>query len=267
MRKAGGKVPVFGMEEQKKNPIERWFFMRSLDEISKTNPEKPLLLKVDGKEYYRCPIHTHFIKPGENLSDLMRQYVQPYIEENDVVYISEKIVSLCQKDIIPKETLKISKLAKFLSKFASTNDSAGIGVHNVYKMQVAIMLCGAPKVMYAALAAGVGRIFGKRGVFYEITGPQVAGLDGFYSTYFPDYKNFGILSPKNPDKAVAKVEEETGIHCCVADINDFGGEVLAISPKAPFDNPLLQKLLKDNPAGNGKEMTPFVLMREKKDDQ
>ena len=31
--------------------------MRSIDEISQTNPEKPLLLKVDGKEYYRCPIH------------------------------------------------------------------------------------------------------------------------------------------------------------------------------------------------------------------
>ena len=44
----------------------------------------------------------------------------------------------------------------------------------------------------------------------------------------------------------------------------MGGEVLAVSPKAPMDKPLLQKLLKDNPAGNGHEMTPFVLMREKK---
>ena len=239
--------------------------MRSLEDISKTNPEKPLLLTVDGKEYYRCPIHTHLIRAGENLSELMRQYVLPYFEEGDCVYISEKIVSLCQKDIIPKESVKISRLAKFLSRFASTNDSAGIGVHNVYKMQVAIMLCGKPKVLYAALAAGVGRIFGKRGVFYEITGSQVAGLDGFYSTYFEDYKNFGILSPKEPDKAAAKVEEETGIHCCIADINDFGGEVLAVSPKSTMDKPLLQKLLKDNPAGNGHEMTPFVLMREKKD--
>lgn len=239
--------------------------MRSIEEISMTNPEKPLLLEVDGKEYYRCPIHTQLVKVGDDLSGLLRQYVLPYFQQGDCVYISEKIVSLCQRDIIPKESLKISGLAKFLSRFASTNDSAGIGVHNVYKMQVAIMLYGKPKVLYAALAAGVGRLFGKRGVFYEITGPQVAGLDGFYSTYFEDYKYFGILSPKNPDKAVAKAEEETGIHCCVADINDFGGEVLAVSPKSPMDKPLLQKLLKDNPAGNGHEMTPFVLMREKKE--
>ena len=61
------------------------------------------------------------------------------------------------------------------------------------------------------------------------------------------------------------MEEETGIHCCIADINDFGGEVLAVSPKSTMDKPLLQKLLKDNPAGNGHEMTPLVLMREKKD--
>ena len=79
--------------------------MRSIDEISITNPEKPLLLTVNEKEYYRCPIHTHFIKPGENLAELMRQYVSPYFCEGDVVYISEKIVSLCQKDIIPKESL------------------------------------------------------------------------------------------------------------------------------------------------------------------
>ena len=51
--------------------------MRSLEDISKTNPEKPLLLTVDGKEYYRYPIHTHLIRVGENLSELMRQYVLP----------------------------------------------------------------------------------------------------------------------------------------------------------------------------------------------
>ena len=34
-----------------------------------------------------------------------------------------------------------------------------------------------------------------------------------------------------------------------------------------MDKPLLQKLLKDNPAGNGHEMTPFVLLREKKDEK
>ena len=237
--------------------------MRSLDEISHTNPEKPLTLTIDGKEYYRCPIRTKLVKVGDNLSQLVEEYVLPYFQGGDCVYISEKIVSLCQRDIIPKEDVKLSWTAKFLSKFASTNDSAGVGVHNVYKMQVAILLCGKPKVIFAAIAAGVARLFGKRGVFYEITGPQVAGLDGFYSTYFEDYKNFGILSPKDPDKAAARVEAETGVHCCVADINDFGGEVLAVSPKSPMDKVLLQKLLKDNPAGNGHEMTPFVLLREK----
>lgn len=237
--------------------------MCSLNEISHTNPEKPLTLLIDGREYYRCPIHTRLIKVGDNLSQLVEEYVSPYFEKGDCVYISEKIVSLCQRDIISKEDVQLSWTAKFLSKFASTNDSAGVGVHNVYKMQVAILLCGKPKVIFAAIAAGVARIFGKRGVFYEITGPQVAGLDGFYSTYFEDYKNFGILSPKEPDKAAARVEAETGVCCCVADINDFGGEVLAVSPQSPMDKVLLQKLLKDNPAGNGHEMTPFVLMREK----
>ncbi len=237
--------------------------MCSIKEISRTNPEKTLLKRVNNVEYYRCPIHTHQIYVGENLSELMCRYVLPYFQEGDCVYISEKIVSLCQKNVIPKEKVKLSRTAKFLSRFARTNDGAGVGVHNEYKMQVAIMLCGKPKVIWAALAAGVGRIFGKSGIFYKITGPKVAELDGFYSTYFKQYENFGILPPKEPEKAAAKLEKETGVHCCIADINDFGGEILAVSPKSPLDKPLLLALLKDNPAGNGNEMTPFVLIRRK----
>ena len=77
------------------DPRRKVVIMRSIEEISKTNPEKPLLLEVDGKEYYRCPIHTQLVKVGDDLSGLLRQYVLPYFQEGDCVYISEKIVSLC----------------------------------------------------------------------------------------------------------------------------------------------------------------------------
>ena len=109
--------------------------MRSLDEISHTNPEKPLTLSIDGREYYRCPIHTRLVKVGDDLSRLVEEYVLPYFQEGDCVYISEKIVSLCQRDIIPKESVKLSWTAKFLSRFASTNDSAGIGADLVAAFQ------------------------------------------------------------------------------------------------------------------------------------
>lgn len=211
--------------------------MRSLEDISKTNPEKPLLLTVDGKEYYRCPIHTHLIRVGENLSELMRQYVLPYFEEGDCVYISEKIVSLCQKDIIPKESVKISRLAKFLSRFASTNDSAGIGVHNVYKMQVAIMLCGKPMVLYAALAAGVGRVFGKRGVFYEITGPQVAGLDGFYSTYFEDYKTLASSPPKSRTRPLPRWRRKRASTAALPISTTLAARCWQCPPSPPWTSP------------------------------
>ena len=60
--------------------------MCSLNEISHTNPEKPLTLLIDGREYYRCPIHTRLIKVGDNLSQLVEEYVSPYFEEGDCVY-------------------------------------------------------------------------------------------------------------------------------------------------------------------------------------
>ncbi len=76
--------------------------MRPIAEISKTNPEKPLTLTIDGREYYRCPIHTRLVKVGDNLSQLVEEYVLPYFQEGDCVYISEKIVSLCQKGHHPQ---------------------------------------------------------------------------------------------------------------------------------------------------------------------
>lgn len=54
--------------------------MLPIEEISKTNPEKPLALSIESKEYYRCPIHTRLIKVGDNLSELLRQYVLPYFQ-------------------------------------------------------------------------------------------------------------------------------------------------------------------------------------------
>lgn len=211
--------------------------MRSIEEISKTNPEKPLLVQVDGREYYRCPIHTHQIKVGENLSDLMTQYVKPYFEEGDVVYISEKIVSLCQRDIIPKESVKLSRMAKFLARFASTNDSAGIGVHNVYKMQVAIMLCGKPKVLYAALAAGVGRIFGKRGVFYEITGPRWRAWTAFTAPILKITRTLASSPPRSRTRLPPRWRRRPASTAALPISTTLAERCWRCPPKPPWTSP------------------------------
>lgn len=119
------------------------------------NKGKELEIEVEGSKYYRYAIKTHYVQIGEDYIDIIEMYVKPVYKEGDFISISEKIISLCQKRIIYKKDMKVSLLAKFLSKFAMRSD-AGIGVDSPYKMQVAIDLCGSLKVIYAAIIAGIG---------------------------------------------------------------------------------------------------------------
>ena len=229
----------------------------------KANPNRNVDIQVEGKTYMRNAIKTHYVQIGEDYIKIINDYVKPLYQEGDIVSISEKVISLCQKRVIYKKDVKVSRLAKFLSKFAMQTD-AGVGVNNPYKMQVAIMLCGRWKVIYAAIAAGFGKLFHKKGVFYEIVGMEVSGLDGFYGHVFEDYAEFGIRIPENPDGVCDEIYQKTGIKCMIVDANDFNVEILGRASSIEFDNEYLRKLIKDNPAGQTKELTPLILIREKK---
>lgn len=228
----------------------------------KPNENKNLEIEVEGSIFQRYAIPTHYVQVGENYIDLIQKYVSPYYEQGDILSISEKIISLCQKRIILKKDMKVGFLAKFLSKFAMHSE-AGIGVDSPYKMQFAINLCGRWKVIYAAIRAGIGKLFGKKGIFYEIVGQEVSGLDGFYGKVFPDYANFGIMLPENPDKVCNEIDEKLNIKAMIVDANDFNAEILGKSDKMGYSQSKLKQMIIDNPSGQSKELTPFVLIRKK----
>ena len=222
---------------------------------------KNVEITVGDNKYIRHAIQTHYVQLGESYVELIKKYVLPIYEEGDIVSISEQIISLCQKRIIYKKDVKVSGLAKFLSKFAMRSD-AGVGVDNPYKMQFAIDLNGRLKVIWAAIAGGVMKIFGKHGVFYEIVGQEVSGLDGFYGNVFSDYAEFGIRIPDNSTGVCNEIFEQTGVKCMIVDANDFNVEILGKSDAIDYDDNELKGMVKDNPAGQAKTLTPMVLVRK-----
>lgn len=222
---------------------------------------KNVEIEVDGEKYLRHAIQTHYIQLGESYIDIVEKYVKPIYEEGDILSISEKIISLCQKRVVYRKDMKVSGLAKFLSKFAMRSD-AGVGVDNPYKMQFAIDLCGPIKVIWAAIAGGVCKLFGKKGVFYEIVGPEISGLDGFYGNVFSDYAEFGIRIPENSTGVCNELYEKLGIKAMIVDANDFNAEILGKSDCIVEDDDVLRKMIKDNPAGQTKTLTPLVLIRK-----
>ncbi|MBQ9458759.1 MAG: F420-0--gamma-glutamyl ligase, partial [Oscillospiraceae bacterium] len=139
---------------------------------------------------------------------------------------------------------------------------AGIGVGDVYKMQFAIDRCGALKVFWAAVCAGFGKLVGKKGIFYDMVGDEVRGLDGFYPDVFPVYGEFGIPLPKNPNGACNEIREKTGVSTMIIDANDFTRDILGKSDDVTLTDEQLCEIIRDNPAGQDDQCTPFILIRK-----
>ena len=230
----------------------------------RANEGKNVNIVVNGRTYARHAIQTHFVQVGESYVDLVEQYVKPLYQPGDLLSSSEKIIGLCQKRVVYKKDMKLGWLAKFLSKFAS-HSSAGIGVDSPWKMQFAIDQCGAWRVIWAAVCAGVGKLFGKHGVFYDMVGQEVSGLDGFYDHEFKEYGEFGIRIPENPSGVCDEIEAATGVQAMIVDANDLNIEILGKASSVNLDDETLKGLIRDNPAGQSRELTPFILIRPVED--
>ena len=227
------------------------------------NPKKNVEIEVGGKTYERHAIHTHFVEIGEDYIDLIQHYVKPIYEEGYILSISEKIIALCQKRVVYRKDMKISWLARFLSRFAIQHNSAGIGVGEVCKMQFAIDICGPWKVLWAAICAGFGKLVGKKGIFYNMVGMEVTGLDGFYPDVFPVYGEYGIRIPEDPNGVCNEIYEKTGIVSMIVDANDITRDTLGKADVLKMTDEELCALIRDNPAGQSSQLTPFILIREK----
>ena len=226
------------------------------------NKGKNVEIDVNGVVYLRHAIKTRFVKQGDNYIDIFKEYVMPIYKEGDIVSSSEKIIALCQNRVVKREDIKIGFWAKFLSKFASKT-RAGVGVGETIKMQYAIDTVGLVKVLWASIVSAFTKLFGKRGKFYEIVGQEVSGLDGFYDHVWKEYRDIGIKIPENPSAVCEEIKEKLGISCMIVDANDLGQEVLGYSSDIQLSEEELKGLIKDNPSGQGNELTPIILIREK----
>ena len=119
------------------------------------------------------------------------------------------------------------------------------------------------KVLWAAFRAGLDKLRGIRGTFYRLLGPEVRGLDGFYGGDIPAYADLGIRIPAEPDKLCDQVYEQTGIVSYIVDANGLGVELLGKASVIRESEEWLTGVIRDNPAGQERQLTPFILVRKK----
>ena len=226
------------------------------------NEGKSVTIQAMGKTWARHAIATHFVTVGESYIDLMERYVKPVYQEGDILSMSEKVIAICQKRVVTEEELKPGFWAKVLSRFVHQT-SAGPGMGLPIKMQFAINVCGLPKILWAAFRAAIDKLRGVRGTFYRIAGLEVSGLDGFYGEDIPEYEHMGVRIPENPAGVCDEIFEKTGILSMIVDANALAQEILGkCSALKDWPDEKLSGLIGDNPAGQVRQLTPFILIRE-----
>ncbi|HOQ80795.1 MAG TPA: hypothetical protein PLH63_07000 [Candidatus Cloacimonadota bacterium] len=222
---------------------------------SSSNP----VVKVDEIEYLRIPVKTKILQPKDDIIELVREYAVPLMQEGDILVISESPLAITQGRAIPIKDIKVGFLANILWRFVG-KVNYGIGLRAPTSMQCAVEECGGLRILFAAAIGGFTKLFGRKGDFYRIAGKQSALVDAASTSPVPPYTECVIKGPLYPEKVAQKIKDKLGYDACIMDINDIGGSWVIGSSDAVNDK-LMEKIMKDNPQGQGDELTPFCIVR------
>ena len=99
---------------QVRNLRERKIFNQfTMSNEFKPNIGKNLQIEISDQKWARFPIKTHVIIKGDNIVDVCKKYAAPYLQNGDILFISEKIVAISQGRAFPIKDIKPSPLANF----------------------------------------------------------------------------------------------------------------------------------------------------------
>jgi hypothetical protein len=228
------------------------------------NEGKKLESQVAGVTYLRIPVKTRLITVADKLLPLLDEYVRPHIQAGDILFVSEKIVCITQGRIIHRDRVKTGWLARFLSSkvrnYAGTPEFRGLGHGTAPAMQLLIEEAGYPRVLFAAAVSAVTRNI-IPGAFYYLVGKRAKSIDCPMSWTIEEFKDYAKKAPEDPDGVAREIKEKFGVETVIIDANYRGAFSLGKTVGAPGEA-FIQELLRDNPAGQDSEMTPFLLIRK-----
>jgi hypothetical protein len=230
------------------------------------NPGKNIDAVAQGVRYLRLPIKTRLIEQGDDLMKLLEEYATPHLKEGDLLFVSEKIVCICQPGrMIKTADVKTSFLARLLSSkvrnHVGTPEFRGLGHGTAPAMQLLIEEAGVPRVLFATAVAAVTRPLGIKGAFYYLVGKQAKSIDCPMSWTLLPYTEYAKKAPLDPNGVAKKIKERFGAETVIVDANYRGAFSLGKSTRA-ISEKFVQEVLHDNPAGQDSEMTPFFIIRK-----
>ncbi len=234
------------------------------------NPGRHLIIRSSGRPWARIPLRADLVRNRDDLGAAVgvalenAQALGIGLEPGDVVAMSEKVVAITQGRSFPMDEIRVTPLARLLSRFVS-RVPIGIGLGRPQTMQLALEEAGASRILLAAACAAVTRPLGVRGVFYRVAGSRVSAIDGPTAYTLPPYNTHASKAPSDPDGVAERMSRtlsgRAGVDIAVAvvDTNDLAADILGAS--AGVDRKAISRVLADNPMGQTGEQTPFCILR------
>ena len=223
----------------------------------KHRPKEVLEIPINNK-YKAFAIKTDLLGCFDNPVNTVIEYCKGIVEKNDILTIGESPLAIMQNRYISPQNLEYSLFSKALCYFFHPTSSLATACG----MQLLINRIGVTRITFALFVGFLFKLVGIKGMFYRLTGSESSLIDDISGTVTPYDKSI-VMGPLNADLFCKEVSNYLNIDVAVVDVNDLGGvKVLASSNKKV--NKILKRNLISNPAGNGDEKTPIVLIREKK---
>ena len=221
---------------------------------------KNRIITIQGYSFERIPIKTRILSEQDDIVEIVKKYTKGLLKKGDIITISESPLAITQGRAIPVKQLKVGLVANILWRFVA-NVKYGIGLRSPYSMQCAIDETGTMRILFAAICGGFGKLFGRKGDFYRIAGMQAALIDAASTSPVPPYDKCVIKGPKNPGEVAKDIQKAIDHEVAIMDINDIGGCWMIGGSKGVCKH-FIEQVMKDNPQGQGDELTPICIVRK-----
>jgi hypothetical protein len=201
------------------------------------------------------PLKTHLLGPLDDPIEVLRRYASPLLQPGDVLTIGETPLAVIQGRYQHPSEVEPGMVARLACRVFHPTSSLATACG----MQTLIDVVGPTRVIAAWIGGLLMKLVSIPGGFYRLAGDQARLIDDITGTT-PPYDQTIVLGPERSASFCAEASAALGVDVAIVDVNDLG-RVKVLASSAGCDEPLLQRALKPNPAGNANQRTPLVLVR------
>jgi hypothetical protein len=192
-------------------------------------PIPPRKVKIpDMTGVTKIPVRTRLLVEGDDPVEIVTEYARKDLQPGDIVALSSAVSAIMDGRMLMEGAVPVSRTATLISSLIArqhrTEDwGASAPMANALSVQAALEEVGTLRILVAALVGGIGKILGKKGWFYSISGPQAGQIDDILGA-LPPYDYYVIMGVKDARATASRIARALGpgIGAAIVDANDLG---------------------------------------------